>query len=112
MNEEDDPLTFAQACWSLCVLYQWVRAASLSTHYFQRCMEVIRKNDIRFAPRSAQSLSPVPEFTEYVHERAAVLAQMVSSEAWLYIAGQPDVSETLDPHIAKLNIPVRVKISQ
>lgn len=107
LKEDDDPLTFTQACWSLCVLYQWAGAARLSNHYFKRCMQVIRKRDIRFAPLSD---STIPEFTEYVHERAAVLAQMVSSEAWFYIAGQAGVEGLLDRHIAKFEIPVSVQL--
>lgn len=92
------------------MLYGWYKAATDSNNLYKTCVQVIRRNDIRFTPSSSQGSnlsSQMPEFTEHVHERVAMLAQMVSSEVWVYIASRPGDAGLLKGHIRKHDVTVR-----
>lgn len=96
MEEDTDPLSIAQACWSMMMLYGMVQRPK-ALRQLKRCMEILQRNNIRFVPLPSDHEDPnipspcsPPEFTEYVHERAAFLAQIVYAEAFLYLIGQSD----------------------
>lgn len=115
MKEKIDPPGYLLACYSLHLLYGCFHAASSSNEFYKRCTKVIRRNNLRFVPKSSQGQvisSQTPEFTEYAHERIALLAQIVASEATIYICGLPGGAGSLDWHFSKFDVPVRSKTKQ
>lgn len=111
MKEEDDPLSLAQACWSMSVVQGVVQQPN-AFRQFKRCLDILRRNRIRFVPLPTDiSLHDcsLPAFTEHVHERAAFLAQTVFAEAFIYISGQPDSPASLHRNEHKSQSSTRVK---
>lgn len=117
MKEEDDPLAYAQACWSLSAAYGTALSMKLATFYFRKSVEVIRRNNIRFTPELETSVlnmedmasvsAQQPYTMDHVHEKVAFLGQMVYLETAFYIAGLPDSIILLDYHLPDHRFPVR-----
>jgi hypothetical protein len=97
MREEDDPFNFALANFYMGLSNGYIQNVKTSIRLLRRSVEVVRRNGIRFVPISSgdacqqhhDSLSSIPEFSEDVHERAAFLSQMLYTESFLFLAGQP-----------------------
>lgn len=97
MKEEDDPFAFAQAYFYMGLANGYVQNVNTSIRLLRKSVETVRRNNIRYVPFSIGDatqqepniLASLPEFSEEVHERAVLLSQMLHSETFMYIVGQP-----------------------
>ena len=94
---EDDPFTFAQAHWMVALAMMVIGNPDLAWKHYRRAITVIRRHDIRFAPKLITHYLRIPSITagfipsEGDHERVAFLAKILYLEAFLYfyVSGLP-----------------------
>lgn len=120
MKEEDDPLALSQAFWCMCMIHACAQSHKLAKIYLRKSLEIIRRHDIQFVPTSRGDAasqernvcSPLPPFSETLHERAAFLGQMLYGEVFVYISSQPGPRTHIGPFDEDFNnneLPVCVK---
>ena len=91
MREEDDPFTKVQAWSFMASAAIFTHNITRSKHYLKRCVEIVKRNDIRFVLRSTEEdtdhviSSRSLEFTEEAHERAVLLGQILYWLTYLYL---------------------------
>lgn len=83
MREEDDPLSFAQACFFMFYAYMYNQDRQRGKRYLILAAEAIIRNKIRATPQD--SSSSVPALTEEVHERISFLAEVLCCEGDLVL---------------------------
>lgn len=87
---EDDPFTFSQAHWMVALAMMVIGNPNLAWKHYRRAITVIRRHDIRFAPKPTTRYPGVPSIvtglvpSEGDHERVAFLAKILYLEAFLY----------------------------
>jgi hypothetical protein len=97
LRPEDDPLTFSQAHWMVALAMMVIGNPNLAWKHYRRAITVIRRHDIRFAPKLTTHHPGIPSITtglipsEGDHERVAFLAKILYLEAFLhfYVSGLP-----------------------
>lgn len=97
IRAEDDPFTFAQAHWMVALAMMTIGNPTLAWKHYRRAVTVIRRHDIRFAPRVIVDYPGTPSLTigfipsEEDHERVVFLSKIIYLEVFLffYISGLP-----------------------
>lgn len=97
IRAEDDPFTFAQAHWMIALAMMTIGNPNLAWKHYRRAVTVIRRHDIRFAPRIIVDYLGIPSLTigfipsEEDHERVVFLSKILYLEVFLYfyISGLP-----------------------
>jgi hypothetical protein len=80
MREEDDPLSYAEACHFMALLCVYNHNGILGKEYFMKAMRVVDTYDIRFAPRFESNnavSSPHSSSGEQLLARVALLCQLI-----------------------------------
>lgn len=113
MEEDDDPLTLAHACYLVAMTHSHLQVWSMAQKLTKRSMEIIRRRNIRFvmAEQKETSTSPptIPALSEEIHERVAFLASVLYTETFLYlIAGGSTIYFDSDNKDA---LPVRLLVA-
>jgi hypothetical protein len=90
MIGEDDPLSFAQACFFMFLECIYNHDLCLAKRYMNLVADTIKRYDIRFVPRSSGDMtyhimSPPRELTEDVYERTSFLCEVLHSEVDLVL---------------------------
>lgn len=77
MDETDDPLSFAQAHLLMTLACFYNREFGLANRFFRRSVGTVQQHDIRFVPRRVNDTTPLPPFSEEVHERISFLCELL-----------------------------------
>jgi hypothetical protein len=90
MKPEDDPVSYAQAHWSMATGLMTAGSPVIARRHYQMTLKAIKDHDIRFVkspPKSGVAVS----FTEQDHERAVLLGKIIHFESFLslYLSGMP-----------------------
>lgn len=86
MKEENDPLAKAQGWIFMASASVFTHNITRAKHYLKRCLEIVKRNDIRFVPRSTDGISSFTlELTEENHERVVFLGQLLYWLSYLYL---------------------------
>lgn len=99
IDEQEDPFSFALAYFYMGLAHGYAQNSTMAIRTLRKSVESIRRNGIRYMPISHGNasqqgpnvLTSLPEFSEEVHERAVFLSQMLHSETFMYMAGQPNI---------------------
>jgi hypothetical protein len=86
---EDDPLSFAQACFFMMIACMYNYNSALGKRCLNLVISTVRRNDIRYVSLFRVH---VPDFTEEVHERASFLSELICAEVdMILVTGEKHV---------------------
>jgi hypothetical protein len=90
MKVEDDPVSYAQAHWSMATGLMTAGSPVIARRHYQMALGAIKEHDIRFVKTSPNPGAAV-SFTEQDHERAVLLGKIIHFESFLslYLSGLP-----------------------
>lgn len=87
----------ANHCLDHHLCYRYTHAFREAKRYYKTSMNIVKRNHIRFVTASTGgSVYHSPEILEKVHEKAALLAQMVHLEVHVYTTGQATFSSAFE----------------
>lgn len=90
MKSEDDPVSYAQAHWSMATGLMTAGSPVIARRHYQMALGAIKEHDIRFV-KSSSNPGACVQFTEQDHERAVLLGKIIHFESFLslYLTGLP-----------------------
>lgn len=92
MKAEDDPVSYAQAHWSMATGLMSAGSPVIARRHYQMALNGIKEYDIRFVkPDPTGESRPGVNLTEQDHERAVLLGKVIHFESFLslYLTGLP-----------------------
>jgi hypothetical protein len=96
--KEDDPMSLAWAHLAVGTIYAYTHRFHASKVHIRKSINIVKRNDIRFVPVSADNtgsqpgpsvISHISEYSDEVYERVSFLCYLLYGQVWCYLAGQP-----------------------
>ena len=90
MSEDDDPLSFAEACQFMSLWCTYNHNTILGKEYFVKAIQIVNKYDIRFVSQSPRNPSQPhapswPRFSDEIAERVVFLSQLICLQVHLHL---------------------------